>query len=59
MRAATRTGAIPISEIQRISEQHINGPLTLGFTGGVILSTLGLLVVAVIIVANTSKAPLL
>ena len=51
--------AIPISEIQGISQQHLDGPRSLAFAGGVILSALGLLVVALVIVATTAKGPLL
>jgi len=51
--------AIPIAEIRGVSEEHIDGPRTLALTGGIILSTFGALLVAVIIIANTSKSPLL
>lgn len=51
--------AIPISEIQGVSQLHLDTPRSLALTGGVLLSALGLLVIAVAIVATHAKNPLL
>lgn len=51
--------AIPISEIQTVAQRKIDGPRTLALTGGIILSALGTLVIAVVIVATHAKNPLL
>ena len=41
--------AIPISEIQDVSEQRIDGRRTVALTGGIILGTLGALTIAALI----------